>query len=202
MEELLTDNADSPYKDFKFDIDTIQKLSNFKNMNSVEAIQLMVQQKKNLEILSEQKKTYTEKCQNVPGIIARSACTFFLVGILSTWLIFSLILAKSDMYYKKWTGEAILDHACYELKQSCHNSTIICDKQYNKCELDNDVFKESWLKTKEVSYGDKVKNIFNGTTMYNDEGGAIYGTFVVYVFLALSLFLLLLVVIYKIYYLK
>lgn len=189
----VSNKEDNPYRDFEINLDTIETLNNtFENIKTVE---LLAQQGK---ILSEQGKTFSEKCAKLPRIIFKSTCVILVLGLIFTWLIFTLVSSKSSMYSKKWSGEALLAHTCYEMKKSC-NSTYVCEA-YDKCMHDNEVFKTSWLKDNEINYGDKVQNIFEGATMYNNEGGSIYGSFVVYIFMTVSLFLILLVVIYKLFY--
>lgn len=188
------DDKDNLYHDFEFNLNTLETInSTFENLKTV---QLLSEQGK---ILTEQGKTYKEKCEKLPGIIFKSTCVILLFGLLFTWLIFTLVSAKSSMYSKKWSDEALLDHDCYEIKQKSCNSTNVCEA-YDKCMHDNQVFKITWLKENEISYGGKVQNIFEGVTMYNSEGGSIYGSFVVYIFMTISVFLILLVVFYKLFY--
>lgn len=148
--------------------------------------------------LNEHKNTISDKCIKLPVLILKSSCFLIVLGLLVTWLIFTLVSARSSMYSKKWDGETLLEYNCYNIKQSC-NSTISCDK-YNTCQQDIADFKQAWLKETELSYGDKIVNTFDGASMYNSEGGTIFSSMVVYVFMTISLFLCLMVIFYKIFF--
>jgi hypothetical protein len=183
MDEPINSSKHNPYNEFEI------------NLKHLENIQNTVENLQTVKALAEKHKTLAEKCKTLPKLLFKSSCIILTLGIMFTWLIFTLASSKSSMYSKKWNGGALLAHNCFEIKKSC-NATVVCDK-YISCIKDNTDFKTDWLKSNTISYGDKVKNMLEGTTMYNSEGGAIYGSIVVYGFIAISLFLILLVVLYK-----
>lgn len=176
----------TPKSNFHIDITTLNKVNHA--LEDAHALHLLV----------EQKKTLTNKCKNLPTLIFKSSCIFLTLGLLLTWLIFALITAKGAMFSKRWSGDVVLEKRCYDIRKSC-NTTTICT-EYQTCLQDNIRFKKTWLDRYDISYGGKIENILDGTTMYNSEGGAIYSSFVVYGFITVTLFLAVLVVIYKLYY--
>ena len=135
------------------------------------------------------------KCFTLPYIILKSTCILVVLGLLFTWLIYTLYSSRNNMYSKKWTSDALLEYDCYKIKDNCSNVNN-CD-HFDICMKNVSDYKTFWLNNVELSYGDKVLNTFSGNIMFNSEGGTIFSSMVVYVFMTMSLFITILVLFYK-----